>query len=122
MNEVSKMIVFILFMLFVTLIISIIVEHYELFIEYRVSKTNNKTYGVQEDFNESSQALELLAKLHTEMDNFVADLYKNYPTDERVIRLVKGIKKMKIEERERIHKITNTTIRTNNKQGRSFGT
>jgi hypothetical protein len=98
MNEVSKMIVFILFMLFVTLIISIIVEHYELFIEYRVSKTNNKTYGVQEDFNESSQALELLAKLHTEMDNFVADLYKNYPTDERVIRLVKGIKKMKIEE------------------------
>ena len=98
MNEVSKMVVFILFMLFVTLIISMIVEHYELFIEYRVSKTNNKTYGVQEEFNESAQALELLAKLHTEMDNFVADLYKNYPTDEIVIRLVKGIKKMKIEE------------------------
>ena len=47
MNEISKCVVFILFMIVVILIITIIVEHYELFLEYRVSKTNNKTYGIQ---------------------------------------------------------------------------
>ena len=98
MNQVSKVIVFIVFVIVCTLITSIIIEQSELFLEYRVSKTNNKTYGIQETFNENSKALELLAKLHDEMNLFVADLHKNYPTDERVIRLVKGIEKMKIEE------------------------
>ena len=98
MNQVSKVIVFIAFIIVCTLITSIIIEQSELFLEYRVSKTNNKTYGIQETFNENSKALELLAKLHDEMNLFVAELHKNYPTDERVIRLVKGIEKMKIEE------------------------
>ena len=98
MNEVSKVIVFIIFILFFTIIISIIIEHSELFLEYRVSKKNNKSYGVQEFFNESYKALELLAVLHDEMNKFVIDLKKQNPTDERVSRLVKGMKNLKIEE------------------------
>jgi hypothetical protein len=98
MNEVSTVIVFIIFVLFFTIIISIINEHSELFLEYRVSKHNNKTYGIQEEFNESHKALELLAKLHEEMDKFVNDLNKKYPTDERIYRLVRGMKSIKIEE------------------------
>ena len=57
MNEISKVIVFIIFVLFFTIIISIINEHSELFLEYRVAKKNNTTYGVQEEFNESHKAL-----------------------------------------------------------------
>ena len=98
MNEVSKVIVFIIFVLFFTIIISIINEHSELFLEYRVAKKNNTTYGVQEEFNESHKALELLATLHVEMDNFVDDLSKKYPNDDRVGRLVQGMKSIKIEE------------------------
>ena len=98
MNEVSKVIVFITFIILVSLITLMIVEQSELFLEYRVSKTNNKTYGIQETFNESSKALELLSKLHNEMNKLVKALHKIHPTDERVIRLVKGIENMKIEE------------------------
>ena len=98
MNEVSKVIVFIIFILFFTIIISIINEHSELFLEYRVASHNNKTYGIQEEFNESHKALELLAKLHEEMDKFVIDLSKKYPNDDRVLRLVRGMKSIKIEE------------------------
>jgi hypothetical protein len=98
MNEVSTVIVFIIFVLFFTIIISIINEHSELFLEYRVATHNNKTYGIQEEFNESHKALELLAKLHEEMDKFVHDLSKIYPNDERIHRLVQGMKSIKIEE------------------------
>lgn len=98
MDEVSTVIVFIIFVLFFTIIISIINEHSELFLEYRVSSINNKSYGIQEDFNESHKALELLAKLHEEMNKFVSDLKKNHPTDERIARLVHGMKSIKIEE------------------------
>jgi len=98
MNQISTVIVFIIFIVVCTLIISIIIEQNELFLEYKVAKTNNKTYGIQETFNEKYKALELLAKLHDEMTLFIADLHKSYPTDERVSRLVKGTKKMKIEE------------------------
>ena len=98
MNEVSTVIVFIIFILFFTIIISIINEHSELFLEYRVASHNNKTYGIQEEFNESHKAIELLAKLHEEMDKFVNDLSKKYPKDERISRLVHGMKSIKIEE------------------------
>ena len=98
MNEISKVIVFITFMILVSLVVYIILEQSELFLEYRVSKNNNKTYGIQETFNESNKALELLSKLHNDMEKLVSALYKEYPNDERVIRLVKGIKQMKIEE------------------------
>ena len=98
MNEVSKVIVFLVIILLFTIIISIIIEHSELFLEYRISTKNNKKYGIQETFNESNKALELLASLHQEMDNFVDDLKKKYPEDERVQRLVKGMNIIKIEE------------------------
>jgi hypothetical protein len=84
MNEVSTVMVFIIFVLFFTIIISIINDHSELFLEYRVASHNNKTYGIQEEFNESHKALELLAKLHEEMDKFVNELSKIYPNDERI--------------------------------------
>lgn len=98
MNEVSKIIVFLVLVVFFSIIILIIAEKNELFLEYRNSKLNNKTYGIQETFNKSDDAVEILAKLHNEMDNFIKDLYKKYPNDERAQRLIKGFKNTKIEE------------------------
>ena len=98
MNEVSKIIVFIVIITFFTLITLIIVERNELFIEYRKSKTNNLEYGIQETFNKSDEAVELLAKLHQYMQTLVSDLAKKYPDDERVKRLVSNFKNCKIEE------------------------
>jgi len=97
MNAVSQLIVFLIVILFFIIIILIIIEHSELFLEYRKGK-NNKTYGVQELFKESHKALDLLSKLNQEMDLFINDLYKKYPNDERVSRLVKGTSNIKIEE------------------------
>jgi hypothetical protein len=98
MNEVSTVIVFLVIIIFFALVILIIIERNELFIEYRNSKLNNKKYGIQEEFNKSDEAVELLAKLHNHMNDFVSDLDKNYPNDERVIRLVKGFRRANIEE------------------------
>ena len=39
-----------------------------------------------------------LVKSHQQIIDKLNSLHKNYPTDERVMRLVKGIEKMKIEE------------------------
>ena len=44
------------------------------------------------------KALELIAKLHTNMEFFVSKLKTKYPNDERIIRLVKGFKYVEIEE------------------------
>ena len=98
MNEVSTLIVFLVVIVFFSLIILIILETNELFIEYRNSKLNNKKYGVQEEFHKSDEAVEILAKLHDQMEDLVRDLHKNYPNDDRVLRLVKGFMKAKIEE------------------------
>jgi len=98
MNEVSKVIVFLVLIVFFTLVILIIVEINELFIEYKTSKLNNKKYGIQEEFSKSEEAVELLAKLHNHMMEFVNDLQKKTPSDERVQRLVKGFKRAEIEE------------------------
>ena len=98
MDEISKVIVFLVLVLFFTLITLIIVENNELFIEYRNSKLNNKKYGIQEEFNKSDEAVELLAKLHNHMNDFVTDLQKKIPSDERVKRLVKGFRRAEIEE------------------------
>jgi hypothetical protein len=98
MNEISKIIVFLVLVLFFTLITLIILENNELFIEYRNSKLNNKKYGIQEEFNRSDEAVELLAKLHNHMNDFVTDLQKKLPLDERVKRLVKGFRRAEIEE------------------------
>ena len=98
MNEVSIIIVFIVIVVFFTLLVLIIMESNELFLEYRQSKLNNKKYGIQEQYNESDEAVELLAKLHNYMTQLVSDLNNKIPNDERVQRLVKGFKKTKIEE------------------------
>lgn len=98
MNEISKVIVFIVLLVFFMLIVLIILERNELFLEYRKSKNNNKKYGIQEKFNKSDDAVEILAKLHNHMEKFVRDLNKKIPDDPRVIRLVKGFGRVEIEE------------------------
>lgn len=68
----------------------------ELFIEYR--NRNGITYGIQEVFHDSDEALDILAKLHTKMQEFVNKLLAKFPNDERIQRLQKGFKNVKIEE------------------------
>ena len=99
MNEISKVILFIVLLTFFLLIILIINEHKlgEWFLEYRNSK-NGKRYGIQEIFKDSNIALEIIAKLHSNMESFVSKLKAKYPKDERVIRLVKGFRSVEIEE------------------------
>ena len=99
MNEISKVIVFIILLIFFILIVLIVNEHKlgELFIEYRNS-TNGKRYGVQEIFKDSNIALELIAKLHTNMEEFVSRLKAKFPNDERIQRLIKGFNRVEIEE------------------------
>jgi len=97
-DEVSKFSVFIVIVLLFSIIILIIVETNELFMEYKISKLNNKKYGVQETFPKDHEALELLAKLDSEMSLFVKDLEKKYSNDERIKRLVKGFTHVLIEE------------------------
>ena len=98
MHDISKIIVFIVIITFFIIITLIIVERNELFIEYRKSTTNNLKYGIQEKFNKSDEAVELLAQLHQYMQTFIKDLNKKYPADERVKRLVSNFKNCKIEE------------------------
>jgi len=98
MNEVSTVIVFVVIIVLVAIIILIIAEANELFLEYRNSKLNNKRYGIQQEFNKSDEAVELLAKLHTQMGTFVDDLLRKYPNDERVVRLGHGFHRADIEE------------------------
>jgi len=98
MNEVSKVIVFLVFVVFFSIIILIIMENNDYFLQYRTAILNNKQYGIQEKFNKSNDALELLAKLHDNMESFVNDLHNKYPNDDRAIRLIKGFKDTKIEE------------------------
>ena len=98
MNEISTIIVFIVLVLFFALTTLIILENNELFIEYRNSKHNKKKYGIQEEFSKSDEAVEILANLHDNMNNFITDLQKKLPNDERVVRLAKGFRRAEIEE------------------------
>jgi len=99
MYEISKFILFIILIIFFTIILSILYKTHllELFLEYRNS-SNGKTYGIQEKMHDSHVALELLSKLDTNMSDFVTRLQAKYPNDDRVQRLVKGYKHVKIEE------------------------
>ena len=98
MNEISTIIVFIVLIIFFALVTLIIIESSELFIQYRNSKLNNIKYGIQDEFDKSDEAVELLAKLHDNMNDFVTDLHTNNPNDERVKRLLKGFRRANIEE------------------------
>jgi len=99
MYEISKFILFIVIILFFVLILSILYKYHllELFIEYRNS-SNGKKYGIQEKLQDSTKALELLAKLDNNMMAFISQLHEKLPNDKRVQRLVKGFKHVKIEE------------------------
>lgn len=99
MYEISKFILFITILLFIIIILSLLYKYHllELFLEYRNS-TNGKKYGIQEKLEDSTKALELLTKLDNNMGTFISQLQKQYPKDERVKRLVKGFKHVKIEE------------------------
>jgi hypothetical protein len=99
MNEISKVVLFLVLLVFFVLVIVLIDNSKigELFLEYRNS-TNGNRYGIQEIFKDADVALELIAKLHNNMNSFVAKLKTKYPTDERVIRLVKGFNRVEIEE------------------------
>jgi len=99
MNEISKIILFIILLILFMLIILCLSDNYlgEFFLEYRNSK-NGKRYGIQEIFNNSDIAVELLAKLHSNMSDFVARLKTKYINDKRIIRLVKGFSNVEIEE------------------------
>lgn len=98
MKEISKFLLFLTVLTFFILLVSILYDNNlgELFIEYR--DRNGVTYGIQEVFHDSDEALEILAKLHTNMNSFVDKLVNKFPNDERVIRLKKGFKNVKIEE------------------------
>ena len=99
MYEISKFILFLVILIFFVIILSILYKYHllELFLEYRNS-TNGKTYGIQESMNDSTTALELLTKLDNNMMAFITQLNSKLPNDERVKRLVKGFKHVKIDE------------------------
>lgn len=114
MDEISKVILFIVLLTFFILVIILISDSKlgEYFLEYRNS-TNGKRYGIQEIFKDSDIALELIAKLHNNMNSFVAKLKNKYPNDERVIRLVKGFKHVEIEETTENKNDDNTSFTIN---------
>lgn len=85
------------FILFLILIV-IIIKSNELFIQYKVASSNNKKYGYQEVFQNTDEAIEIMAKLHTNMLKFVKDLKKKYPDDDRIKRLYHGFNRVEIEE------------------------
>jgi hypothetical protein len=99
MYEISKFILFIVIIVFFVLILSILYKYniLELFLEYRNS-SNGKRYGIQEKLKDSPAALELLSKIDNNMSTFVSKLHAKYPNDDRVQRLVKGYKRVKMEE------------------------
>ena len=115
MNEISKVLVFIVLLIFFLLIILSIydINLGEYFIEYRNS-SNGKKYGIQEIFKNSDVALEIIAKLHNNMSDFVKQLQSKYPDDKRIIRLVKGFKNVELEETTE-HKDDDNTSYTINK-------
>lgn len=100
MYEISKFIVFLVTLILFLLLILMIYDSNlgELFLEYRNAKLNGNRYGIQEIFKDADIALELIAKLHSNMDAFIIKLKAKYPKDERVLRLVKGFKNVEIEE------------------------
>ena len=114
MYEITKFLLFLILILFFSLILLLIYRYklQELFLEYRNS-INGKTYGIQENLKNSTQALEILATLDDNMTAFVKRLKVKYPNDERVQRLVKGYKHVKIEETTEEHNDDNTSFTIN---------
>ena len=97
MFELSKFLTFLVILLLFVIILSIIYRNSDSFLEYRKSQ-NGVKYGIQEKLENSNTALELLSKLHTNMNQFVDDLKSKYSNDDRIKRLVNGFKNVQIEE------------------------
>ena len=96
-KEISKLITFLVILLFFILILTIIYKNSDAFLEYRTS-SNGQQYGIKEKLKNSNEALTIIAKLHDNMDQFVDRLSSKYPDDDRIKRLNKGFKDVKIEE------------------------
>jgi hypothetical protein len=84
-------------LLFIILLVVIKTAN-ELFIQYQNAKLNNVSYGYQEVFKDTTNAVELMARLHIEMTNFVNDLKIKYPKNDGINRLAIGFNRLKIEE------------------------
>jgi hypothetical protein len=112
MFELTKFLAFLIILLFFIVIISIIFENTDTFIEYRRHNNGNE-YGIQEKLENPDEALQLIGKLHDNMWQFTNKLSKKYPDDARVKRLVKGFKDVKIEETEENHNDDNTSFTIN---------
>lgn len=95
--EITKLLAFIVILVFFLLIVSILFKNSDAFLEYRTS-SNGRKYGIQEKLTNSNTALDILAKIHQNMDLFVAKLEAKYPKDDRVERLARGFKRVQIEE------------------------
>jgi len=95
---ISPVIIAVYIILLFIILLVVIKTANELFIQYKNAKLNNVSYGYQEVFKDTSNAVEIMAQLHTEMGNFVTDLKGKYPANDGIKRLDKGFNRLKIEE------------------------
>ena len=114
MFEISKVILFLVLLIFFILIILSLYDNQlgEFFLEYRNSQ-NGKRYGIQEIFKDADIALEILAKLHNNMTEFVIKLKSKYTNDKRIKRLVNKINSVEIEETTEKSNDDNTSFTIN---------
>ena len=114
MFEISKVILFLVLLIFFILIILSLYDNQlgEFFLEYRNSQ-NGKRYGIQEIFKDADIALEILAKLHNNMTEFVIKLKSKYTNDKRIKRLVNKINSVEIEETAEKSNDDNTSFTIN---------
>ena len=108
--EISPIILAIYIILLFVLLVVIIKTGSELFIAYKRARTNNVSYGYQEIFKNTDEAVEMMAKLHDEMGRFVNDLKRVHPNNDGVRRLIAGFDRLKIEEAPNEDDSTSYTI------------
>ena len=96
--KITPELIYIYCFILLLILIVIIIKGNELFIQYKVASSNNKKYGYQEVFQNTDEAIEIMAKLHSNMLKFVKDLKNKYPDDDRVKRLYNGFNRVEIEE------------------------
>lgn len=84
--------------LMLIIILCIFLENIEFFLTYLTSTINNKQYGIQDTFNNTQMATDMLAQIHTKMNAYSTALKKTYPYDKRVIRMFNRLNNVVIEE------------------------
>jgi hypothetical protein len=80
------------------ILLTILLENMEFFLTYMTSSVNNKEYGIQDEFHNTSKAVDTLATLHDKMIEYADKLKNRYSNDERVIRMWNRLSKIVIEE------------------------